>query len=36
MGARRIFGKIFLASLFNEDLWNEPNYGRIHLAGQYL
>ncbi len=23
-------------SLFNEDLSNEPNFGRIHLAGQYL
>ncbi len=32
----RIFLKTFRASLFNEDLSNEPNYGRIHLAGQYL
>jgi hypothetical protein len=24
------------ASLFNEDLLNEPNFGRIQLAGQYL
>ncbi len=24
------------ASLFNDDLSNEPNFGRIHLAGQYL
>jgi hypothetical protein len=29
-------GWIFRASLFNEDLSNEPNFGRIHLAGQYL
>jgi hypothetical protein len=21
---------------FNKDLSNEPNFGRIHLAGQYL
>jgi hypothetical protein len=35
-GGRRIFLKIFHTSLFNEDLSNEPNFGRIHLAGQYL
>jgi hypothetical protein len=35
-GGRRIFLKTFCASLFNEDLWNEPNFSRIHLAGQYL
>jgi hypothetical protein len=33
-------GRIFLKSLrdtsFNKDLSNEPNFGRIHLAGQYL
>jgi hypothetical protein len=33
-------GQIFLYSLrdtsFNKDLSNEPNFGRIHLAGQYL
>jgi hypothetical protein len=23
-------------SLFNDDLSNEPNFSRIHLAGQYL
>ena len=23
-------------AFFNEDLWNEPNLGWIHLAGQYL
>ncbi len=32
----RIFRKTFRASLFNEDLANEPDFGRIHLAGQYL
>jgi hypothetical protein len=36
MGGRRIYLKIFRASLFNEDLSNEPNFGQIHLAGQYL
>ncbi len=36
MGGERIFLKTFRASLFNEDLSNEPNFGRIHLAGQYL
>ncbi len=30
------FSKNLLASLFNDDLLNEPNFGRIHLAGQYL
>jgi hypothetical protein len=30
------FPKTFRASLFNEDLSNEPNFIRIHLAGQYL
>ncbi len=33
-------GRIFLKSLrdasFNKDLSNEPNFDRIHLAGQYL
>ncbi len=24
------------ASLFNDDFSNEPNFGRIYLAGQYL
>jgi len=24
------------ASLFNGDLWNEPNFSKIHLDGQYL
>ncbi len=36
MGGRQIFLKTFRASLFIEDLSNEPNFGRIHLAGQYL
>jgi hypothetical protein len=29
---RADFSKTFLASLFNEDLLNEPNFGRIYLA----
>jgi hypothetical protein len=33
MGGGRI---ILKTSLFNEDLSNEPNFGQIHLAGQYL
>ncbi len=28
-------GSISLDSAFNNDLSNEPNFGRIHLAGQY-
>jgi hypothetical protein len=37
MGERRIFiKKKHRASSFNKDLFNEPNFGRIHLAGQYL
>ncbi len=36
MGGGQIFLKTFGASLFNEDLSNEPYFGRIHLAGQYL
>jgi hypothetical protein len=35
-GGGRIFLKTFCASLFNEYLSNEPNFCRIHLAGQYL
>ncbi len=34
MGGGQIFLKTFYASLFNEDLSNGPNFGRIHLAGQ--
>jgi hypothetical protein len=33
MGGGRVFLKTFRASLFNEDLLNEPNIGWIHLAG---
>ncbi len=33
-------GRILLKSLrdasFNKDLSNEPTFGQIHLAGQYL
>ncbi len=36
MGDGSIFLKNHSASLFNEDLSNEPNFGRIHLAGQYV
>ncbi len=36
MGGGRIFLKTFRASLFNDELSNEPNFGRIHLVGQYL
>ncbi len=36
MGGGRIFLKTFRASLFTEGLSNEPNFCRIHLAGQHL
>jgi hypothetical protein len=36
MGDGQIFPKYIRASLFNDDLWNDPNFGRIHLDGQYL
>ncbi len=38
MGGGRIFLETFRASLFNDDLSNEPHFGRIHLSvsGQYL
>ncbi len=36
MGGMQVFLKTFRASLFNEDLSNEPNFGWIHLAGQSL
>ncbi len=36
MGGGRIFLKTFRASLFIDDLSNEPNFGRNHLAGQYV
>jgi hypothetical protein len=32
----RIFLKTFRTSSFNDELSNDPNFGRIHLAGQYL
>ncbi len=35
-GDGRIFPKNRRASSFNKDLSNEPNFGRIHLAGQNL
>ncbi len=36
MGGVLIFLKTLRAFLLNDDLSNEPNVGRIHLAGQYL
>ncbi len=36
MGDGPFFSKNLQASLFNDNLSNEPNFGRIHLAGQYL
>jgi hypothetical protein len=36
MGGGRIFLKTRRDASFNEDLSNEPNFDRIHLAGQYL
>ncbi len=30
------FLKNFRASLLNDDLSNDPNFGRIHLAVQHL
>jgi hypothetical protein len=36
MGEGPDFSKILRASLLNDDLSNEPNFGQIHLAGQYL
>ena len=36
MGGGRIFLKNLRDTAFNKDLSNEPNFGRIHLAGQYL
>jgi hypothetical protein len=35
-GGRADFSKNLRASIFNKGLSNEPNFGRIHLAGQYL
>ncbi len=36
MGGGQIFLKNQRASLYDDDLSNEPNFGRIQLAGQYL
>ncbi len=36
MGSGRIFLKSLPDTSFNKDLSNEPNFSRIHLAGQYL
>ncbi len=36
MGDGRIFLKTRRDASFNIDLSNEPNFDRIHLAGQYL
>jgi hypothetical protein len=35
-GTGGFFPKNLRASLFNDDLSIEPNFGRIHLAGQYF
>jgi hypothetical protein len=35
-GGRVDLAKKLCASLFYDDLSNEPNFGEIHLAGQYL
>ncbi len=35
MGDGWNFSKNLSASLFNDDLSHEPNFGRIHLAGQH-
>jgi hypothetical protein len=35
-GGRADFSKNLPASLFNDDLSNKPNFGRIHLPGLYL
>ncbi len=36
MGDGRIFLKTGRDASFTKDLSNEPNFDRIHLAGQYL
>jgi hypothetical protein len=33
MGDGQIFSKNLLASIFSDDLSNEPNFGQIHLSG---
>jgi hypothetical protein len=35
-GGRANLKKNHRASLFDDDLSNEPNFGKIHLTGQYL
>ncbi len=35
MGGGQIFLKTFRASLFNEGLSNEPNFGKFHLTGSW-
>ena len=35
-GGRADFLKNLLDTTFNKDLSNEPNFGRIQIAGQYL
>ncbi len=35
-GGRADFSQNLRASIFNDDLSNEPNFCRIHLGGQYL
>ncbi len=36
MEERADFSKICRDASFNKDLSNEPDFDRIHLAGQYL
>ncbi len=36
MGDELIFLKSLRDTSFNKDLSNEPTFGQIHLAGQYL
>jgi hypothetical protein len=36
MGDGQIFSKNLSSYLFNDDLSNEPNFGWVHLVGQYL
>ncbi len=36
IGDGGIFLKTCRDTFFNKDLWNEPNFDRSHLAGQYL
>ncbi len=36
MGEGRIFLKTRHDASISKDLLNEPNFNRIHLAGQYL